>query len=106
MLTRVRSIGVTRAIGDVFFKDPKFVNDKLTGLISEPAIKEITLIDKDQFLIIACDGVWNVLRYQTVVNFVLERADMNLEALAREITELALANGSTDNISVIIVRLA
>lgn len=38
-----------------------------------PDIKRITLSPDDEFMILACDGIWNSLTSQQVVDFVCER---------------------------------
>lgn len=41
------------------------------GVIATPALTEIELdFSKDQFMVIASDGVWNVLTNQDVINFI------------------------------------
>lgn len=54
------NIGVTRSIGDFYFKDPQFVQDKQSGLIAEPDVTDDVLTTKDEFLIIASDGKQNI----------------------------------------------
>lgn len=50
------NIGVTRAIGAVYFKNPKFTEGKSTGLIATPFIKEYIIGKQDEFIILATDG--------------------------------------------------
>lgn len=38
-----------------------------------PDIKKVTLTDKDSFMILACDGIWNSLNSDDVCNFIKER---------------------------------
>lgn len=38
-----------------------------------PDIKRITITPDDEFMILACDGIWNSLTSQQVVDFVGER---------------------------------
>lgn len=49
-------LAVTRALGDHQFK-----KNGLKDLIAEPHIKKITLTSEDKYLVIACDGVWDVI---------------------------------------------
>ena len=38
-------------------------------LSAEPELKRITLTEEDEFLIIGCDGLWDVFRNQNAVDF-------------------------------------
>lgn len=38
-----------------------------------PDIKKIKISSADEFMILACDGIWNSLSSQQVVDFVRER---------------------------------
>ncbi len=86
-------LAVSRALGDHALK--KFV-------ISEPNFWEGDLTPADTFLLIACDGLWDVIKDQEAIDLVSSQAkaqDMS-DILVRE----ALKRGSTDNISVMAVR--
>jgi serine/threonine protein phosphatase PrpC len=59
---------------------------------------------------LACDGLWDVLEPQEIVNFIISQC-YDLEGnrinkktnIARTLGDLALQKGSTDNITIIIV---
>lgn len=38
-----------------------------------PDIKMVTITDKDEFMILACDGIWNSMSSDEVVGFVRKR---------------------------------
>ena len=86
-------MAVSRALGDHALK--KYV-------ISEPNFWEGDLTPADTFLLIACDGLWDVVDDQESVDIVanITTAKEMSEALVSE----ALKRGSKDNISVIAVR--
>jgi len=90
-----------------FFKHKDYVKDKPSVLIAEPSLKEIPLEEEDQFLVLACDGLFDVMVHQEVVDFVLERFERNLDTTqsSKELVEAAYEKGSTDNITVLIVDL-
>ncbi len=71
----------------------------------EVRVDEIT--DKDEFIVLASDGVWDVMSSQQAVNFVrrklFEHRDVN--RAAQELIDKAAALASHDNMSVIIVCL-
>jgi len=100
------NIAVSRSIGDVFFKHKDYVKDKPSVLIAEPSLKEIQLVDGDQFLVLACDGLFDVMKHQEIADFVLERlADQDMTQISKELVEIAYEKGSTDNITALIVDL-
>lgn len=87
-------LSVSRALGDHAMK--QFV-------ISKPFTLETVLRDTDSFLVVCCDGVWDVLSDQDVALEVSRSTDC--AAAAAGLKELALAKGSMDNISVMVIRL-
>eukprot|EP00457_Paulinella_chromatophora_P012257 gb/GEZN01012455.1/.p1 GENE.gb/GEZN01012455.1/~~gb/GEZN01012455.1/.p1 ORF type:complete len:298 (+),score=29.77 gb/GEZN01012455.1/:103-996(+) len=88
-------LAVTRAIGDRRLK--KYVS-------AVPEVVSHQLREGDDFLILATDGVWDVLTNEQACNLV-ESCKENVRAAARKITETASARGSTDNITTIVVDL-
>ena len=59
----------------------------------------------DEFLVLACDGVWDVMTVHQVVWFVrrrlLEHGDV--QQAAEELTQKALDLNSVDNVSAVVV---
>lgn len=92
-------LSVSRTIGDISMKT--------TGLIiAQPEMFEATLSEDDMFLILACDGVWDVLANSTVADLCRKNAHIqDMDELARVVAKEAFKRGSTDNISVVVVKL-
>ncbi|KAI0355645.1 protein serine/threonine phosphatase 2C [Trametes cingulata] len=84
----------TRALGDA----P--LNQYVT---SSPHTVEIELGEKDEFLILACDGLWDVLKDQEAVDLVRGVQD-SMEAAELLVNE-ALGRHTQDNVTVLVVRL-
>jgi len=59
------------------------------------------LNDEDEFLIIACDGLWDVASDQEAVELIRHMGDA--QQASRKLVEFALKE-STDNITAIVVR--
>lgn len=59
----------------------------------------------DEFVIIACDGLWDVLSSQQAVNFVRRRlrSHRNVQQAAEELIQKAIAMNSIDNVSAVVV---
>lgn len=105
-----RGLNLSRAIGDFSYKSNAKLSPNQQMVIAEPEICKILLQQNDQFLIMACDGVWERLKSQDCVDFVNKKIDqLPLSKIAEEILEYCLApsaiNGvGCDNMTIIIVR--
>lgn len=98
------NIGVTRAIGDLYFKLSAYVKDKQSGLSAEPFVLKRHLTRTDEFLILATDGFWDVVSHQEAVNFVRQNLDKDIELICKELLDLSRNRYSTDNITVVVVK--
>jgi len=88
-------LAVTRAIGD----------RRLKAFVSAvPEITEHKLQVNDDFLILASDGVWDVLTCQDAVDIVKSAGDVR--AGAKKLTETSFNRGSMDNITSLVIDLA
>jgi serine/threonine protein phosphatase PrpC len=91
------ALAVSRALGDKTFHP---------CISYSPDVFTRKIASDDQFLVLACDGLWDVLSDQQVVDFVLGLSGMGLrnpQLLAQQLVDFALEQGSTDNVSVILV---
>ncbi|KAK7692592.1 hypothetical protein QCA50_004223 [Cerrena zonata] len=86
-------LAVTRSLGDSSMKE--FV-------VGAPYTTETELSEEDEFLILACDGLWDVLQDQEAVAQVRHIADP-AEA-AKSLMDQAYAKYSTDNVTVLVIR--
>lgn len=86
-------LSVSRAIGDAL----------LTPVIAVPDIIKHEINDTDELLIMACDGLWDVISDQQAVNLIRDETDM--QTAAERLRNYALDHGSTDNISVLVIDL-
>jgi serine/threonine protein phosphatase PrpC len=59
-------LGVARSIGDYDVR----LGRKVPGVSAEPTITELILEDGDEFLLLACDGLWEKFTNDSAVNFV------------------------------------
>ena len=96
------SLAVSRALGDLNFKEIPMV-------IPAPFIREVELTEEDEFFIVACDGLWDVMTYDDAVEYIAARRQIdNLTAkqVSAELVHEAInKRGSTDNVSVVVVYL-
>jgi len=96
-------LAVGRAIGDQYLK--KWV-------IPDPEIRHHELTNEDVALVLATDGVWDVLSNQEVADICTAKLNRSggtmkqkLDILARCITKKAYDSGSVDNITTLVVDL-
>lgn len=95
-------LSLSRALGDWEMKLPR---GSPSPLIAEPEFKQVVLTEDDEFLIIGCDGIWDVMSSQHAVSVVrrgLRRHD-DPERCARELVREALRLNTSDNLTVIVV---
>ncbi len=98
---RIGDLSVSRAFGDL---------DNKPYISCVPDIYRYKVSKHDQFMIIGCDGLWDVIDNQEAVNFVISHCyDQNGDRInkktniARQLADLAITNKSTDNITIIVV---
>ncbi|KND90740.1 Protein phosphatase 2C [Tolypocladium ophioglossoides CBS 100239] len=87
-------LAVTRALGDAYMKDLVTGHPYTTETVIQP--------DLDEFIIIACDGLWDVCSDQEAVDLV--RNNQDPIAASKLLVDHALSRFSTDNLSCMIVR--
>lgn len=111
---RILDLSVSKSFGDL---------EAMPYLTHKPDNFYYTLKPFDEFIIIACDGLWDVLQSHEAVNFVrdhyvnndvkfyqiqgyspfdIKYQDNNI---AKKLADYAIARGSTDNVSIMIVFL-
>ena len=100
---RIKDYSVSRSFGDVNAKP--YMSHK-------PDLYKYKLDSKDKFFILGCDGLWDYVSEQDVINYVLanvypkgKKVKDATKNIAGKIARLALKKGSTDNVSVIAVFL-
>ena len=95
------TLAISRSFGDVQHKEP----GGPTTVVATPEIFIEPVSQTEEFLVIATDGLWDVMSSQQVVNFVRTRLNehRDLARVARELTDEALRNSSVDNVSAIVV---
>ncbi|CAJ2642799.1 probable protein phosphatase 2C 27 [Trifolium pratense] len=95
-------LSVSRALGDWHMKGPK---GSACPLSSEPELQETLLTEDDEFLIMGCDGLWDVMSNQCAVT--MARKELMIhndpQRCSRELVREALKRNSCDNLTVIVV---
>ena len=94
-------LAITRSIGDF--------DQKGKGLIAIPHIHKHTIVKKDKFLVVASDGIWDVVNQDILFDIsigILNNSSIEnkSDALVNKLVDYAVENGSMDNISCIVVH--
>ncbi|KAL5343197.1 phosphatase 2C-like domain-containing protein [Aspergillus crustosus] len=88
-------LAVTRALGDAYIKDLVTGHPYTTETVIQP--------DLDEFIILACDGLWDVCSDQEAVELIRNVSDA--QEASKILVDHALARFSTDNLSCMVIRL-
>ncbi|XP_050234095.1 probable protein phosphatase 2C 60 isoform X1 [Mercurialis annua] len=104
------TLNLARAIGDMEFKLNKSLPAEEQIVTANPDINIVELCDDDEFFVLACDGIWDCMSSQQLVDYV--RGQLNNECKLSGICEsvfhrcLARAAGceGSDNMTMIIVQ--
>ncbi|GMN36305.1 hypothetical protein TIFTF001_005914 [Ficus carica] len=64
------TLNLTRAIGDAEFKQNKHLPAEKQIVTANPDINTVELCDDDEFLVLACDGIWDCMSSQQLVDYV------------------------------------
>lgn len=107
-------LNLSRAIGDHSYKQNKNLGPKEQMITALPDVKTLTIDpEKDQFMVLACDGIWNFMSSQDVCDFILPRLVEGRERLSQICEEMfdhclapsTMGDGTgCDNMTAIIVR--
>ncbi|CAH9104679.1 unnamed protein product [Cuscuta europaea] len=106
------SLNLARAIGDVELKQNKSLPAEKQIVTANPDIKSVELCDDDDFLVVACDGIWDCMSSQQLVDFVLENlkdaSENKLSSVCQKVLDRCLAPSSgeegSDNMTMILVQ--
>lgn len=102
------NLAVSRGLGDFEYKDRTDLGPAEQKVTAQ---SETTILERnqaeDEFVLLACDGIWDVISNEgavVFVNFYLERG-LTAREIADKLLDYCLSLGSKDNMSVILVLL-
>lgn len=93
MIQRVNgSLAVSRALGDYDYKSSKELGQCEQLVSPEPEIFVQDRDSADAFLVIACDGIWDVMSNEAVCSFVNQRLSVtnSLDEIANDVVDTCL----------------
>lgn len=95
-------LSVARAIGNWHIEGLKGVNCPLSA---EPEVKRALLTEDDEFMIIGCDGFWDVFTNENAVAFARRKLQQHNDPVqcSHELVDEALQRNTSDNLTVVVV---
>jgi serine/threonine protein phosphatase PrpC len=97
--TRLNGLAVSRALGDQFPKSTE------CGIVATPSVSPVyELRERDTFLVLASDGLWDVISFQTACDIIknLDTAAEMSDSLLKTATR---SSKCTDNVTTVVVQL-
>jgi len=102
-------LAVSRGLGDFRFKSNDEVDDKDQKVSMQP---EIVICprdnEKDEFLVLGCDGIWDVMENQDcaeVVQSFMDEGEGDMGKLCEDMLTTCLERNSKDNMTICVVSL-
>ncbi|CAE7462503.1 unnamed protein product [Symbiodinium pilosum] len=108
------NLNLSRAIGDLEYKKREDLPPQEQVICSTPDVVIRELTPEDEFIVLACDGIWDVMSNQDICDFVKPRLEKGLEmkVISEELLEHCCSEDpsktqglGTDNMTVVIVKL-
>ncbi|GAA5868498.1 hypothetical protein JCM3774_005398 [Rhodotorula dairenensis] len=107
------NLALSRALGDFDFKQSATLDPEQQIVTADPDITVHVATPEDEFVVIACDGIWDVLTSQQVIDFVRLAVSegKSLQTICEEMLDRCLAPDSDwggvgcDNMTMMVVAL-
>lgn len=107
------NLALSRAIGDFEFKKNKDLPAEQQIVTADPDVSEHKIGEDDEFLVVACDGIWDCKSSQEVIEFVRRGivAGQELHQICENMMDNCLASSSDgggigcDNMTMMVVGL-
>ena len=106
-------LNLSRSIGDFQFKLRKDLKQEEQGVTCNPDILYRKKSDSDDFVVIACDGVWECISNEGISDFIYDkfRNDRNVDlgkiiadVFDRGISKSGLEENGCDNMTCMIIQ--
>ncbi|KAK9763893.1 Protein phosphatase 2C 2 [Basidiobolus ranarum] len=107
------NLALSRAIGDFEFKQNMKLNPEDQVVTANPDVETHSITSDDEFIVLACDGIWDCMTSEEVVQYVREKIADNqtLPQICENMMDHCLASDSElggvgcDNMTVMIVGI-
>ena len=102
-------LAVSRGLGDFSYKNNENLPVEKQKVIPDPEFVIYPRnIEKDEFIVLACDGVWDVATNEECSNFVqdlLDQGESDLGLMCEEAIDICLSKNSRDNMTMGLITL-
>ncbi len=93
---RIGDLSLSRAFGD---------GDNAPYISQKPDVFYKKITPETKYIVMACDGLWDIVESENLYSVINKLNKKNPENIAVELANYALAQGSTDNVSVIVIEV-
>lgn len=93
---RIGDLSLSRAFGD---------GDNSPYISQKPDIFFKKITPQTKYIVMACDGLWDVIESDSIGKIINELNTKKPDNIAVELANWALSQGSTDNISIIVIEV-
>ncbi|XP_054738134.1 probable protein phosphatase CG10417 isoform X1 [Anastrepha obliqua] len=106
-------LNLSRAIGDHAYKMNLELSAEDQMISALPDVRKLIITPEDEFMVLACDGIWNYLSSEEVVDFIRQRLkddSKKISQICEELFDTCLAPNTIgdgtgcDNMTAVIVR--
>jgi serine/threonine protein phosphatase PrpC len=111
-------LAVSRGLGDFTFKHTAsvlcaeiddYVPTENQMVTSVPEISVLERQVHDKFIVIACDGIWDVLSNEycaTLVSTIFNEGESSVSLACEEVLDQCYAKGSLDNMTAVLIKFS
>eukprot|EP01052_Picozoa_sp_SAG31_P009717 SAG31_NODE_517_length_14689_cov_5.110487_8_plen_119_part_00 len=101
-------MAVSRSLGDFGFKGNKWLPPEEQKVSPQPELRIVTRdANVDELVILACDGVWDVMNNRMCYDTTRELLDVvgreDMAQVSEKLLQHCLERGSTDNLTSIVI---
>jgi len=99
------SLAVSRALGDFEYKNVQGMGQCEQLVSPEPELYVEQRTSEDEFLVLACDGVWDVMSNEDVCTYIKSQFSLtnDVDEITAKVIDTCFHKGSRDNMSIMIV---
>lgn len=91
------NINLSRSLGDLEYKNTPGLPPERQAVTASPDVKTMMLTPEDHFIVLCCDGIWDILSSQECVTFVYDRLQAKpLRQITEEMCDRCLARSTME----------
>lgn len=102
------NLAVSRGLGDFRFKSDRKLSASAQKVVCSPDVYEVSDLLPGTLVVLACDGLWDVMTTKEVVSLVSARTQAeccpDLESIAHDLVSASVKKKSCDNVTVLLAQ--